>query len=1399
MTRALFLVFFFVINCFAAWNGEKSVPQVVTAASGDIYQISSPAELAWFADQVNNGKTDLNAELTANILFDSDSTKYTTALWPIIGVAPENAYKGFFEGNGHTIYGMNIAIGNPFSYGLFGYLDTLGVIQNVSVAYSHISLNFEKWNKDSVNVGMLVGHTNGTIVNCHARKGNVQISDEYHRFAKGYVGGLVGNTGSGSLEKVSSSTEMNLDVFGDYYIGGIVGRITGKTTMTDAKNYADIHVKGDTTNTFLGENYTLKAYANNIGDRLENYVGGIVGYCQDGEVNSAENHGNIYMNFGIAGGIAGRGLELNDVVNYGSVSDTLGVAGGIGGLYAGGWNQVNQGKVFGYFAGGILGSGQPSDGAVNKGSVHGTMIAGGIVAWGAAQFAKNEGEVTGKIAGGVSGWLPRLYNFESTINASGKVKGDSITGALAGVAEGYIEHSYYDKDILPNVDCFGGTAEYIPSHIWCEALPTDTMKTIEFAGRLNEDDYFIYGKRIWSYVPGEYPDFRKEGYQEVFRIELDDGNFITSGYTDYKGKLSEMRIPISEEGHYFVGWVDSAGKLVDKNYVFKDSATLFAKYSTDIEDSSLVVYEQPSYIPDFKVWNGDFHKIDKLVRKGGRLYYAIYTAEELNWYLDYSTNLSGILMNDIVLGKDSLTPSEHEMFRWSFKRKGLCDTCVFDGNHHTIYGPRHALFKNIGTDSGGVVRDLKIRNALIERYGGAIAQTSVGQVINCSVQGLPLDTTTSFAGLVYNNDGLMDSVEFIFDFKPGDLKGDFYDVAGIASYNSYKATITNAHSYGSAHYSVGGNSTFAISGIVRSNNGMLRNARNEASFDIDAANIEMAGISILTSKYLINAVNTGDISGSSRGSKPRLAGIAAINDSIVDSCSNKGYLHLTYSAAPGNDTAALAGIVALNRRGSVKNVLNEGKVHMEDISRAGYYPNKFSVGGIVGVNWGKVDTTENRKPVLHECPNFYNECEYATDTKNATFAIGGIVGKNHNMVKNSKNLGRVAGFTNVGGIAGLSDSILTNVNNRGPVYAISVIYDYSAYLTYSAYDKATPHVGGIAGTCNSVEKAYNEAPIFYAYAFQKKYSYIAGVCGSLQGNLNQAFNIGDIVSEDNVDSSFVAGIVAELEPGASITNAFNWGNLTSRGFTAGVWAKGDSSVTVKNVYSTAKVDGLKSQAGVYAFVSNYEEDHAKNAFVYYDSAAVKDAYSVTFFVPMSSKQMKTDDFKNALNTTAGTEEDSKLWTRTVGYPVFAGFEMVPMSSYYEEGFSSSSVKSSSSVASSSSVESSSSEESSSSVVSSSSEESSSSIESSSSEETSSSSSKTAIPVVMKPVDFAIDVSGRTIMVHLDNEKSSYALMDLHGRVLKNGVLYKGNSWIEVTRSGNFILRVDGINRFVRIQ
>jgi hypothetical protein len=1413
MTKKIILVLLTAIYSFAAWNGETAKPAIQTTANGDVYQISSPAELAWFASQVNNGQTDLNAELTADIQLGSDSSSYSSSLWPIIGVDKENAYKGTFDGNNHTVYGLNVALGTPFSYGLFGYLDAEGVVRNVSVAYSHFDFDFQNMAKDSVNLGQLVGRSEGTVYNCHARKGNIRVFDEnarlvdrIYRPAKGYVGGLIGIMSSGTMEKVSNSTEINLDAFGYYVVGGVVGNMGRDVVLKDAKNFADIHVKGDASSTYIGISYNLNSYVNMLGDKHENYAGGIVG-INEAEAYSCENRGNIYANFGTVGGIAGKSWHLYDVVNYGTIADTLGLAGGISGHQIVGWNYVNHGNVFGYFAGGIVGYVFGSAGGHNKGSVHGTMLAGGIVAMGSVIYSKNEGKVSGKIAGGLAGY-GRGNAIEYAFNLSGDIQGDSLEGILVGYLETEIKHGYYNKDLVSDMACYGGVPE-TSRPLWCVGMTTDSLKQREFVGRFSEDCKFRYGEREWSYVPDEYPEFRKDGFQEVFPVIFDDGQFISTGYTDYQGKLDKMKIPVSEEGHYFAGWVDGEGNPVGVDHVFTDSTVLYARYSETIEDTSLVVYSQPSDVPEFKVWNGDFQKIDKIVRKDGRLYYAIYTPAELKWYLDDSRNLSAILMNDLVLGKDSLTPTEHNLYYWYRGRTGLCDTCIFDGNHHTIYGLRHSLFDSLGANlewyelpggrsyayymSEALVKDLNIRSALVEQYAGAIAQVNLGHIRNCSVQAKPFDTTVTMGGLVYYNEGDIDSAEFIFDFNRSDSKNHDYKISGIAAYNTFGGKITNAYTHGHIDISQENNFSVIISGITYESYGDLDNVRNETSFDVSAYNVEVAGIANFT-QHIINGVNTGDINVNSWGYYHRLAGIALTNEGIVDSCSNSGNIHLAYSISPGRDSVAMAGIVALNfGEGSVKNVLNEGRILMEDISKDGRYPNKFSIGGIVGSNWGYVDSTENRKPILHECPNFYNECEYSrVENKDLKFAIGGIAGKNFGELKNSKNLGRVSGFTNVGGIAGISDSVLMNVNNRGPVYGISVTYGHYAYIK-----TVEPYVGGIAGTCNQVEGAYNDAPIFYAYADQKLSSHIGGVCGSLKGNMNQAYNIGDIYSEDNVDSSFVAGIVADLYPGASITNAFNWGNVNSRGFSGGVWAKGDSAVVVKNVYSTAKVDGMKLQGGVYAFVADYEEDHAKNAYVYYDSAAVNDLYSVDFFAPMSSDLMKTDDFKDALNTTAGTEENSKIWTRGEGYPVFAGYDMIPMSSYYEEGFSSSSVKSSSSVSSSSSAKSSSSVESSSSAKSSSSVESSSSAKSSSSVESSSSTEE--IPVAMKPANFAVNVLGRIISVRYEKESANYLLLDSQGRILKSGMLYKGVSSIEVTHSGKYILRVDGINQLVNVR
>ena len=632
------------------------------------------------------------------------------------------------------------------------------------------------------------------------------------------------------------------------------------------------------------------------------------------------------------------------------------------------------------------------------------MLAGGIVAMGSVIYSKNEGKVSGKIAGGLVGFA-RGNAVEYSFNFSGDIQGDSLEGVLAGYLESQIKHCYYNKDLVSDMPCYGGVPE-TSRPLWCTGMTTDSLKMREFVGRFSEDCAFRYAGRNWSYVPGEYPEFKRDGFQEVFPVIFDDGQFISTGYTDYQGKLDKMKIPVSEEGHYFAGWVDGEGNPVGVDHVFTDSTVLYARYSETIEDTSLVVYSQPSDVPEFKVWNGDFQKIDKIVRKDGRLYYAIYTPAELKWYLDDSRNLSAILMNDLVLGKDSLTPTEHNLYYWYGGRTGLCDTCIFDGNHHTIYGLRHSLFDSLGANlewyelpggrsyayymSEALVKDLNIRSALVEQYAGAIAQVNLGHIRNCSVQAKPFDTTQTMGGLVYSNYGSIDSAEFIFDINRDDSRNHDYNIAGIASYNAFGASVTNAYAHGHVDIFQENNAFVRLSGIVGTGPGKMENVRNETSFNVTAYNVELAGIARATGR-VVNCANTGDIKANSWGYLQRIAGIVLTNEVLVDSCSNSGNIHFAYSSSLGADSVAMAGIVALNFGGGVvKNVLNEGRILMEDISREGNYPSRYGIGGIVGLNWGLVDSTENRKPVLHECPNFYNECEYQAK-ENGIFDLKGVV------------------------------------------------------------------------------------------------------------------------------------------------------------------------------------------------------------------------------------------------------------------------------------------------------------------------------------------------------------------------------------------------------------------------
>ena len=60
------------------WDGTtKTEPE----KSGDVYQIGTAAELAWFRDEVNSGKSTLNATLTADI--DLNNQEWTPIGIPV--------------------------------------------------------------------------------------------------------------------------------------------------------------------------------------------------------------------------------------------------------------------------------------------------------------------------------------------------------------------------------------------------------------------------------------------------------------------------------------------------------------------------------------------------------------------------------------------------------------------------------------------------------------------------------------------------------------------------------------------------------------------------------------------------------------------------------------------------------------------------------------------------------------------------------------------------------------------------------------------------------------------------------------------------------------------------------------------------------------------------------------------------------------------------------------------------------------------------------------------------------------------------------------------------------------------------------------------------------------------
>lgn len=271
------------------WAGATD--GTVSEAVEGVIEIDTADELAALAVSVNAGNNykGITVKLTADINLDN-------VAWTPIG-NKDHTFQGKFDGNGKTIYNLNVDMASTSYVGLFGFT-TNGEINDVSVYNATV--------KGRLGVGVIAGSPYTSKFNDISITGLVKVD------GMAYVGGAFGRNAYANISNVVinvtegsyvSANSIEDDVAYRTYVGGLVGFVgEGGHVISNVTSNIDVYgttidVGGITGiahygNTF--ENCTatgnvyLTAYGDD-GDQLE--MGGIAGvwYNQDGSPVTIKN------------------------------------------------------------------------------------------------------------------------------------------------------------------------------------------------------------------------------------------------------------------------------------------------------------------------------------------------------------------------------------------------------------------------------------------------------------------------------------------------------------------------------------------------------------------------------------------------------------------------------------------------------------------------------------------------------------------------------------------------------------------------------------------------------------------------------------------------------------------------------------------------------------------------------------------------------------------------------------------------------------------------------------------------------------------------------------------------------------------------------------------------------
>ena len=307
-----------------------------SGTESDPYLIKSVEDLALLAESVNTNE-ELNYGATLNpfarvylnqyFRLENDIDMAGYRIDPI-GQDYSHRFAGTFDGNGKTITGLNINTLSSSYAALFGRVDTVGVIKNLTLANATITTSGSY-------AGGIAAYTLGDIENCHVIDSEISNT---------------GGTGAGGIASyvmnVTGCTVTSSTIVGDAgYAGGIAGQVnTLVSNCSVIDTYIDASAASSSSSAPSGgiAAYLYKADADGCyftgtldGTRFSGlYLGGIAGSSYQSVISRCYSAGTI-LGYGSAyvGGIVGylRGTVENSYsVGIIDCSDSEYV-GGIGG------------------------------------------------------------------------------------------------------------------------------------------------------------------------------------------------------------------------------------------------------------------------------------------------------------------------------------------------------------------------------------------------------------------------------------------------------------------------------------------------------------------------------------------------------------------------------------------------------------------------------------------------------------------------------------------------------------------------------------------------------------------------------------------------------------------------------------------------------------------------------------------------------------------------------------------------------------------------------------------------------------------------------------------------------------------------------------------------------------